>query len=64
MTDWRQLGWCDVCEITLTNGADGDGVICPDCGFDSRIAEANRLREQHLREPCDDPLCPFHRRMP
>lgn len=53
MTDWRQLGWCDRCEITLDNGLDGDGVVCPDCGFDSRAACEERLREEEREKlPC------------
>jgi len=46
MTDWRQMGWCDVCEITLDNGAPGDGVICAKCGFDSRKAQEQREAEK------------------
>ena len=51
MTDWRQVGWCDVCEWTLDNGGDGDGVICPDCGFDSRKAQTAREAESPGTEP-------------
>lgn len=46
MTDWRKIGWCDRCEWTLNNGPEGDGEICPECGFDSRKAQEERLAEE------------------
>lgn len=46
MTNWRQIGWCDKCEWTLNNGGPGNGIVCSECGFDSRRAQVERYAEE------------------
>lgn len=60
MTDWRQVGWCDRCEVTLDNGGPGDGIVCPECGFDSRKAQEERFAAGGALDLCcgsHTPVC-------
>lgn len=53
MTNWRSLGWCDVCEITLGNGYGEFDEPCPECGFDPKRAQAEREAEEQARQRGD-----------